>query len=366
MKGLLIAAGLSASALAHAGHERHMEFHHRRNDEPEQCGCTTYVSTILHEYTTTTWMSAATPAPSPSSSPAENGGHDSNNGGHDSNNGGYSGGFAPITNGDKWAVTYTPYQPKPEGGCKTLDEVRNDVGTIASMGFSTLRTYSTDCRGLEFIGQAAEEHNVKMIIGIFINGGGIDASRQQLKDIVSWGKMSLVEMVVVGNEAIFNGFVTDYAALASYITEVRSTLAGIGYTGPVTTTETLNIWQKKDVAAALCSAVDVVGANIQPFFNPEHTAAEAGDFVASQIEAASSICPGKQGYNLECGWPSQGTGSNGAAVPGESEQRDAISSILAKAGGKSVIFSFENDVWKHPGPMGVEQHFGVSAKNLFG
>ena len=70
-----------------------------------------------------------------------------------------------------------------------------------------------------------------------------------------------------------------------------------------------------------------------------------------------SVIDGKKVVNLECGWPNGGS-PNGAAIPGSSEQNAALMSIIKEAGNITVLFSFSNDLWKEPGPFGVENKWG--------
>ena len=72
------------------------------------------------------------------------------------------------------------------------------------------------------------------------------------------------------------------------------------------------------------------------------------------FDQVENFCPGKPYYNLESGWPSAG-GDNGASQANPSAQAAAIADIVAKAGGKTVVFSYQNDAWK---PAGVDQFFG--------
>ncbi|KXT13276.1 hypothetical protein AC579_2493 [Pseudocercospora musae] len=302
------------------------------------------------------------PAPHPPA-PQSYGGGSSTHAGGDVNHDGTDDsayGVGTITpNGNQWAMTYTPYAEN--GGCKSADEVNQDIGSIKQKGFTTVRIYATDCSGLINVGNACKQHGMKLIAGIFIDASGLGKAHEQLNDIANWGKQgnwNLVEMVVAGNEAVFQGAVSA-PDLAGFIADVKSTLKSAGYGGPVTTTEPLNIIQAN--AGTLCPAVDVVAANIHPFFNGGFGASEAGDFVVSQMADLEKACGGnKPAYNLETGWPSGGQ-PNGKAVPGVAEQKAAIDSIVAKAGSKSAIFSFSNDKWKAPGQYGVEQNFGCSS-----
>lgn len=275
----------------------------------------------------------------------------------------YGGGAQIQTNGNQWAMTYTPYETN--GNCKSASEVMSDIAVIKAGGFTTVRVYSTDCSALENIGAACEAHDMKMIIGIFIDKSGISGAQTQVEAIKKWAKWDLVVMCVIGNESLFNKYCSA-SELAAFIISVRQSFqsAGCPSSVPFTTTEPLATLQ--EVGAGLCHALDVMGANIQSFFTSSVVAAEAGKFVKGQLELVAEICPEvaeKGCYNLESGWPTQGE-ANGEAVPGKQEQKQAIESIIEEVGQQSVIFSFQNDLWKAAGDFGVEQSWGCS--DIFG
>jgi exo-beta-1,3-glucanase (GH17 family) len=254
-------------------------------------------------------------------------------------------------------MAYTPYAQ--DGSCKSADVVAQDIASIKGKGFNGVRIYATDCSGLPNVGNACRQNGMKMIVGIFIDGGGLGPAHEQLNQLATWGKdnWDLVEMVVVGNEAIFAGHCSA-SDLAGFIGEVRNTLRGVNYNGPVTTTEPLNIIQAN--AEVICGCVDVIAANLHSFFNGQTTADHAGDLVAKQLEDLAAACGGtKPAYNLESGWPSNGNANN-LAVPGIDEQKQAIGSIIQHAGNVTVIFSYEDDLWKHPGDFNIEQYWGCS------
>ncbi|KAI4160076.1 MAG: hypothetical protein LQ342_006027 [Letrouitia transgressa] len=267
----------------------------------------------------------------------------------------------PTTGGNQWAMTYSPYTSS--GGCKSPSDVSSDVATIAAKGFSSIRLYSTDCSSLTAGASAARSHHLKIVLGVYISDSGISVARPQIHDIVSWaaGNWEGVEMIVIGNEAVFNQFCSA-AELASFISEAKTAFVAAGYTGPVTTTET--VASLTENADTLCPVMDIAAANVHPFFNPTVSAETAGPFVASQLELLKTVCPGKEDVlNLETGWPSRGS-NNGQAVPGTWEQEVAIKGIKEHAGGKSAFFSWVDDGWKEEGEWGVERWFGCG--QLFG
>ncbi|KAM0254816.1 hypothetical protein ACHAQJ_006415 [Trichoderma viride] len=261
---------------------------------------------------------------------------------------------------DHYGITYTPYEPTT-GNCKAASEVDKDISDLKNAGFQIVRVYSTDCNTLENVGSACKKYGLELILGVFVKGDGCSYDtpdiKSQIDEISSWAQWDLVKLFVVGNEAIMNGFCSA-TQLAELITTVKSKCSG--YTGPYTISETLNIWQQPAVSAAICPAVDVTGANIHPYFNSATPASSAGDFVAGQLELLKEICPGNDAINLECGWPKKGS-CNGSACPGDNEQATAIQSIREKCGDKTVFFSFDDDMWKQPGPYGCEQSWGIAS-----
>ncbi|KAK2821824.1 hypothetical protein FQN49_007635, partial [Arthroderma sp. PD_2] len=262
-----------------------------------------------------------------------------------------------LGGGEKWGMTYSPYTD--DGQCKDAAAVQKDIAVIKSTGFTTVRIYSSDCDGLKNVGDACKSNGLKMILGVFISETGIEGAKKQVTDITSWSQWDLVELIVVGNEAIHSGR-TDAGSLAGFISSAKGSFKGAGYNGPVTTTEPTNVWEEN--GSALCGSIDVLGANLHCFFNPDVTAGDCGKFVAGQIELLGKICPGKEVVNLETGWPNKGN-PNSLAIPGLSEQKEAIKSLISEVGSKSVFFSFSDDPWKAPGPFDIEQHWGCI--NLF-
>ncbi|KAJ6003639.1 hypothetical protein N7522_006331 [Penicillium canescens] len=260
-----------------------------------------------------------------------------------------------ITGEGQYGMSYTPYTQ--DGGCKSKDKVLADLNVITNKGFDRVRFYSADCSALSHIGEACKNDGCHIILGIYIDQTGIAAAEKQVQEIADWAKWDLVDLIVVGNEAVHNRF-CDAPALAAFIRSTKATLKAHGYNGKVTTAEPVNVWQTYG-ASHLCAEVDLVGANIHPYFDPKVEAAKAGKFVVSQINELSRICMGQEVINLETGWPNAGV-ANGAAVPGEDEQVTAIRAIAKAAGARCVFFLYSNDLWKSPGNFNVEQHWGCA------
>lgn len=267
----------------------------------------------------------------------------------------------PVPPMRQYAMTYTPYTS--QGECKTPLEIISDMSIIASKGFRAVRLYATDCAAPQTISMIAAEAHLRLILGIYISDTGTHGQEvhDQVEELAAWGiqhrNWDLVDLVLVGNEALFNGFVTPQD-LADLIMDVKVRFKGLGYTGKVTTAEPLGTLQEH--REEICEVLDMVAANLHPFFHADVSAYGAGDFVAMQLEVMGGVCGEKRNLDvlaLEIGWPSYGE-ANFAAVPGWDEQKIAIEGVARRAGDKVTFASFVNEDWREDGGWGVEKHWG--------
>lgn len=243
----------------------------------------------------------------------------------------------------------------------------SDIITIASKGFSTIRLYSTDCDVLHIVGVAAVRLGLKIIVGLHVPPEGIPAAVPQVNEIKDWAASvedaySIVEMIVIGNDAIFNEYCTA-TELAAFINYARSVFEEDGYDGPITTAEPYEILSGS--AAILCPEIDLLGSNIHPFFNSDTEASQAGVLISSELAKLARVCEAHDGsvrsaVNLETGWPHDGQ-PNGVAMASPRDQEIAIKSIIEAAGSQSVLSSWADEAWRQGGDydeFGIEGYWG--------
>ncbi|KKK23716.1 hypothetical protein P175DRAFT_0513064 [Aspergillus ochraceoroseus IBT 24754] len=303
---------------------------------------TVATSTAVATTTTTTTTAATTTTTASSSSSSSS-----------------STGSTIPTNGPQMGMTFTPYLDS--GDWMPKDDIATRIANIKSKGFTHVRVYATDCHTLDYVTDAVKANGLKIILGVFISGPGIDSGAENdVAKIVSWAQWDLVSHIVVGNEAINSGKCSA-SVLAGFISESKAKFQAAGYTGLVTTAEPIDVWLIDENASSLCSVVDIVGANLHPFFNNAFTAAQAGELVSNQITDLKKVCSDKDVVNLETGWPNAGD-ANGLAVPGQTEQTTAIKSLVDTVGSLSVFFSYSDDPWKKKispnDKWNVETHWG--------
>ncbi|BCS21222.1 putative cell wall glucanase (Scw11) [Aspergillus puulaauensis] len=259
--------------------------------------------------------------------------------------------------GNHMGMTFTLFHD--DESCMSKSEVLDKIGALKEKGFSHVRVYDTQCGTLEKVGEACKTHGMKMILGVFTDG----TEKQQVEEIAKWAQWDVVSLIVAENEAITGGSFQP-AEVVGMIKKWKSTWEAAGYTGKVTIAEPIDVWLK--YGDTLCPAVDILGANLHPFFNAEFSAAEAGELVGNQIRDLKQVCSGKDVINLETGWPNNGN-ANGKAIPSRSEQSTAIKALEKAVGDVSVFFSYTDDLWKlkQKGASGsagnefnVETHWG--------
>ncbi|CRG91669.1 hypothetical protein PISL3812_08719 [Talaromyces islandicus] len=258
-----------------------------------------------------------------------------------------------------YAITYTGYSPE-DSNCLSAGQVKSDLQKIKDNGFHAVRLYSTDCDQLETVASQAIELGMKVILGVFIKAGGVSTATSQVSDIVTWGTANGwkdIEFIVLDNEAVIDGYISA-EDLAGFVTAAKSTIKAAGYDGKFTISEPLNEWQQ--YGSTFCEVVDFASSNIQAFFNGGVTAEQAGSFVAEEVAILRKICPQSDVVFVgESGWPTEGN-TNGAAIPGVSEQKAAMDGIRKECGTFTAQFSFSSDKWKQPGAYGVEQFWGLA------
>lgn len=227
-----------------------------------------------------------------------------------------------------------------------------------------MRIYATDCNQLEAVHQATQSLSMSMIIGVFFNSAGSAQSDfvDQMGSITSYfesqGGYSGIDLVIIGNECISSG-ICSAGQLSSFLAQARSSLAGSGYQGPVSTSLILKDWLDNP---SLCPDVDVLASNIHPFFSDNTVSPNgSGDYVDSQIQLVQKACgnDGKAVVVTESGWPTQGPANNGM-TPSESNQQAAIGSLRASNNAKAIMFfANDNDLWKAgPAVKEYELYFG--------
>ena len=104
-------------------------------------------------------------------------------------------------------MTYSPYNA--DDSCKSAAQVLSDIAIIASKRVQSIRIYATDCDSLSTVVAALKQYDMKLIQGFYMTSDGVDSIDSQVTDFITWlqedsSNPGLVEMLIVGNEAVVN------------------------------------------------------------------------------------------------------------------------------------------------------------------
>jgi exo-beta-1,3-glucanase (GH17 family) len=104
-------------------------------------------------------------------------------------------------------MTYSPFNK--DTSCKSLDQVVADIQMMAYRGVQSVRIYSTKCYTLYTVVPALQTCGMRLIQGFYMTDEGVDSIDSQVSDFITWlqsdpSNNDLVEMLIIGNEAIMN------------------------------------------------------------------------------------------------------------------------------------------------------------------
>jgi len=239
--------------------------------------------------------------------------------------------------------------------CKDPGTINSEFSFLKSQGYGMIRVYDIGCPVGDFTAAAAQ-NGLKLMVGIN-SIANLQGDLNKLIDMVN-GNWGAVDTVYIGNELVNTGQASA-AQVAGAVSTAKGTLTGAGFSGSVITVDTFNVMMNDPT---ICSTSDYCGANAHAFFDPNTAAPNAGPFVLDAFNKVAAANPGKQIVITESGWPYQGN-ANGQAVPSPENQQAALQSIKSSltGAGAGAVFLFQayNAGYKAPGPLGVEQFFGI-------
>jgi len=112
-----------------------------------------------------------------------------------------TGGYTPH------AMTYSPFNN--DFSCKSASQVLADIKVMATKGIQSVRIYATECNTLYTVVPALKLCGMKLIQGFYMTSAGVNSIDSQVSDFTNWlmqdsSNAALVEMLIVGNEAVMN------------------------------------------------------------------------------------------------------------------------------------------------------------------
>ena len=254
-------------------------------------------------------------------------------------------------------INFSPYvdgQDPNLGSQITTSQIAARLQIIARYT-NWIRTFSST-HGLENVPSIARQFGLKVAANAWISRDATQ-SALEINNLIANSNAGLVDIAIVGSEAILRNDVTE-AQLLIYMNQVRQAIpANI----PVTTAD---VWGTFVAHPNLIAASDIVFANFYPSWEgvPIENAVCSLAQQFQQLVAASGSRPVAVS---ETGWPSAGN-AKGAAVPSAPNANLYVLQYLTWSAANSIqSFYFEafDESWKvaSEGPQG--EHWGVWDKN---
>jgi uncharacterized repeat protein (TIGR01451 family) len=223
--------------------------------------------------------------------------------------------------------------------------------TIIAPYAKWVRSFSMT-NGFENIPSIARSFGLKVAANAWI-GPDTTLNAQEVSNLIAAANAGLVDIAIVGSEAILRGDVT-VAQLISYMKQVRQ---AIPPNIPVTTADVYGTFLANP---DLISASDVVFGNFYPYW--EGTSINnAVCSLQQEYQQLVTAAGSKSVWISETGWPSAGD-AEGAAVPSAANENLYALQFFTWASSNSIpalYFEAFDEAWKgaYEGPQG--SHWGV-------
>ena len=231
----------------------------------------------------------------------------------------------------------------------TQSQVNIDIAIMSQLT-NKVRLYGTDCDQAELVLNAIKTTGVdmKVWLGIWLDGNATTNARSlvHMYDILDKYPIDLFEGVVVGNEVLFRQELTE-SELGTLLAEVRTNLTSLNINLPLSTSDLGSKW-----TSTLVSSVDVLMANVHPFFGGV-TVEKAASWTIEFFETNNKILtdamsPKKRAMISEVGWPTNG-GKKQGSVAGITELNRFMKDFVCQqneAGLEYYWFSAFDEPWK--------------------
>ncbi|MBD0831841.1 glycoside hydrolase family 17 protein [Aestuariibaculum sediminum] len=259
-----------------------------------------------------------------------------------------------VLKGGMHGLCFSPYEEGQKPGDQLTEaQVRRRLEIIKPYT-KWVRSFSCT-EGNELIPIIAKELGMKTLVGAWL-GDDPETNADEIKGLKKLAKEGYVDIAAVGNEVMYRGDLTE-AELLEYIYDVKSNINNIpvGY---------VDAYYEFTQRPKITEACDVVLANCYPYWEGcsiEYALVYMKDMYYRALKAAN----GKKVIISETGWPSFGSGLNGAQPSFENAMKYFINTQLWSKEDNIDIFYFSSfdESWKIGDEGDVGAFWGLWDKN---
>ena len=245
--------------------------------------------------------------------------------------------FREILEEGMHGLCYSAYEEgqKP-GDILTIEQIRKRMGVIAPHT-NWVRSFSC-IEGNELVPKVAREFGLKTLVGAWL-GKDKDLNEEEISGLISLAKIGLVDIAAVGNEVMYRKDLTEDELLA-YLYRVKEALPDVpmGY---------VDAYYEFGHRPKITDACDVILANCYPYWEGCHMDYSLV-YMKQMYQQAVQAGNGKKVIITETGWPSQGTGLQGAQPSEENAVKYFINAQKWSAEDDIEMFYFTSfdESWK--------------------
>lgn len=213
-----------------------------------------------------------------------------------------------------------------------------------------IRSFScTD--GNELIPKIAHEYGIKTLVGSWL-GHDAEINNLEVENLIKIANEGYVDIAAVGNEVMYRGDLSE-DELLQHIFKVKAAIPNIpvGY---------VDAYYEFEDHPRVSEACDVILANCYPYWEGCHSDYSLL-YMKDMYNRAVRIARGKPVIISETGWPSQGTGLQGAIPSPENFIKYFINTQkwAAEDGVKIFYFSSFDESWKVGAEGDVGAYWGL-------
>ena len=251
-----------------------------------------------------------------------------------------------------WGYSFSPFRAGQDPTRNIYpgeQEIAADIEMLAEQT-NRLRTYSVR-DSLGEIPRIAQEYGMNVTLGVWISNDLVANEYEINRAIDIANRERNIDLVIVGNEAVYRGDVTP-EQITAYVDRVRDNVKTL-----VTTAEPWHIWMKYP---ELADHVKVIAAHVLVYWEKEPSEYAVQGTINRAREVRERF-PKKRLLLAEVGWPSHGR-AQGQAEAKPAEQAIYLRTLLNKlnaAGYEYFVIEAFDQPWKTGDEGDVGAYWGV-------
>ncbi|MEO1051380.1 MAG: glycosyl hydrolase family 17 protein [Bacteroidota bacterium] len=251
-------------------------------------------------------------------------------------------------------LCFSPYiEGQKPGDQLTEEQIRRRIKIIQPYT-KWIRSFSCT-EGNELISRIAKEYGMKTLVGAWL-GDDPEINKREVENLIQICNEGYVDIAAVGNEVLYRGDLTE-EKLLGFIHQAKEGISGVpvGY---------VDAYYEFTDHPRVTEACDVILANCYPYWEGCHQDYSLL-YMKDMYNRAGRAGNGKKVIISETGWPSQGTGLQGAHPSAENFMKYFINAQKWSKEDDIEIFYFSSfdESWKVGAEGDVGAYWGIWDKD---